>query len=86
MLAFYKVNNRPFIDLLQSAMFFYLNSKLYLWKQQKPKAQKQARRNANEIVKPYVPKVSENKLKDIAWSLDIKESMYTDESQVKQQT
>jgi hypothetical protein len=28
-----------------------------------------------------VPKISDSRLKDLAWSLDIKESMYSDKSQ-----
>ena len=86
LLAFYKVNNRPFIELVQAAMFYAMNKKLYLWKQ-KPKKQERhvpTKKERNTIVKPFVPKTAENKLKDLAWSLDIKESMYSDESQVKQ--
>ena len=86
MLAFYKVNNQPFITVMQAALYYWFNRKLYLWKQhiKKPK-QQQILHSANEIVKPYVPKVSENKLKDLAWSLDIKESMYSNQGQVKEE-
>ena len=82
MLAFYKINNRPFIYVLQSAIFYAMNKKLYLWKQ-KTKKKESVKLETNAVVKPYVPKVAENKLKDLAWSLDIKESMYENEEQVK---
>jgi hypothetical protein len=73
-LAFYKVNNRPFIDAVESAVRFYLGSKLYLWqKQDKPKTIEQIA----EIPKGgiYVPKLSESRLKELTWSLDINENV-----------
>src|SRR3989344_3698354 len=40
-LAFYKVNNRPFVILLQAFIQYQLNGKLYLWKKQtKPQTPK----------------------------------------------
>src|SRR5882762_10525491 len=41
-LAFYKVNNKPFIDFVESAFVFYTKEKLYIWKkeQRKPEAKK----------------------------------------------
>ena len=82
-LAFYKINNRPFIEVLQSAVTFYVKSKLYLWK--KGPATKKAIEASVEAPtnKLYVPKLSQNKLKEIAWSLDIKESLYENTDQVK---
>lgn len=32
MLAFYKVNNRPFIEVIQSYLSYILKSRLYIWK------------------------------------------------------
>jgi len=75
MLAFYKINNRPFIYVVQSALTYFVGARLYLWKQQIKKKKAQSTVSA-EAVKPFVPKVSENKLKDLAWSLDIKEASY----------
>src|SRR5579872_1531460 len=46
-LAFYKVNNKPFIDLLQSAVSFYTGDKLYIWKKQdKPVVPKEVAQSA----------------------------------------
>ncbi len=72
-LAFYKVNGRPFINVLEHAFNYALGSKLYLWKQREPRAQEQ-----KQAVKPAaavlaVPAMSEGKLKDLAWSLNIKD-------------
>lgn len=75
-LAFYKVNGKPFIDVVESAFYFYIGSKLYIWKKvdKKPtnKITDEVQR-AKSLVS--VPKMSESKLKDLTWSLDIKESL-----------
>jgi hypothetical protein len=72
-LAFLKYNGRPFIMAMESAFFFTLHPKLYLWNnERKPvKAkEKAAQARGPEI---YVPKLSESRLHELAWSLDIKE-------------
>src|SRR3989344_4734632 len=33
-LAFYKINNKPFIDFLESAFLYYTKQNLYLWKKE----------------------------------------------------
>lgn len=78
MLAFYKVNNRPFLDTVESAVKYFFNSKLYVWKKNWNKEQK------NEEIKieihrkePQIgiPAISQNKLKELSWSLDINEKL-----------
>lgn len=73
-LAFYKVNNRPFIDAVESAVRFYLGGKLYLW-QKKDKVPTQE--EIAQIPKGgiYVPKLSDSRLKELTWSLDINETV-----------
>jgi hypothetical protein len=71
-LAFYNMNGRPFIVSLEAGLEYYLKNKLYIWKKvesTKPKIQSEEIQKAKQIV---VPKLTEGKLKDIAWSLDIK--------------
>ena len=71
-LAFYKVNERPFIHLLESAFNYTLGDKLYLWrKQDKPIEKSESAESAGALI--TAPKLSENRLKELAWSLDIKE-------------
>ena len=82
LLAFYKVNNRPFISLLQAALYYVVNKKLYLWKQLPKQKKKVQKKEAPQVAQDYVPNSSKNKLKDLAWSLDIKESMYENKEQV----
>ncbi len=72
-LAFYKVNNKPFIDLVESAFYYFFGGKLYIWKKEdrKPEARNMQKNNVGIVV----PKISESKLKDLSWSLDIRESL-----------
>ncbi len=73
-LSFYKVNNKPFINVIESAFNYYTKSKLYLWKKvEKPITPKPGEEN-DPTSSFYVPKLSDSKLKDLTWSLDIKQS------------
>lgn len=72
-LAFYKVNDRPFIQVLESAVYFALSNKLYIWEKRAKKAAEKEVSSAAPT--SYVPKISDSKLKDLAWSLDIKENI-----------
>lgn len=82
-LAFVKVNNRPFIYFLQSLLTFFMRGRLYLWrKQEKKPVPSSTRMEASSTQKLEAPRISESRLKELAWTLDIKESMYTDSSQV----
>jgi hypothetical protein len=75
-LAFYKINNKSFIDVVQASFYYYLGDKLYLWKKadKKPVSQlKDQVEQAKSLLS--VPKISASKLKDLTWSLDIKENL-----------
>ena len=75
-LAFYKINNKPLVYVIQSAFNFYLSNKLYLWKRKdKPLEKNSQSANLPGQTPLYVPKLSEGKLRDLTWSLDIKESL-----------
>ena len=88
-LAFYKINKRPFVLVLESAFKYMLSNRLYIWKSKDIKKIIAEKNKAGGIISSKaesevsIPKLSGNKLKDIAWSLDIKESMYSDTSQQK---
>jgi hypothetical protein len=84
MLAFYKVNNRPFINMVESAVKYYFGSKLFIWKKEdkpRPQTTETAIRDAKNYASVMVPKISDSKLKDLSWSLDIKESIYSNKNQ-----
>jgi len=69
-LAFYKVNNRPFIHMLESAFKYTTKSKLYIW--QKKETESEEEREEKEYNPLSVPNLSNSKLKDMNWELDVK--------------
>ena len=74
-LTFYKVNEKPFINVIEAFFNYTLTNKLYIWKkEEKTMDNKQGSINKNPIEQVYVPKLSESKLKELSWSLDIKEN------------
>jgi hypothetical protein len=73
-LAFYKVNNRNFIELLESMFNFYTKSQLYIWKKEEKKIVKNPNQTPSAPNQIFVPKLSESKLKELSWSLDINEN------------
>jgi hypothetical protein len=80
-LAFYKVHGRfPFIYLVEAATKYFVSNKLYIWKKEEKKPNQEVKEVA-EMKKLIVPKLSESKLKDLTWSLDIHESIYSDKNQ-----
>src|SRR6185369_13391539 len=54
-LAFYKVNNKPFIDFLESAVLYYTKQNLYIWKKQEKKPVAEEKKEI-EPAQVYVPK------------------------------
>ena len=74
-LAFYKYNGRPFIELVEDLFKYLITNKLYIWKKDKPVVVKseEASDEKTEREQVYLPKLSESKLKDLTWSLDIKD-------------
>lgn len=73
-LAFYKINNKPFIDFMEAAFVFYTKQNLYIWKKQEKKIIKtEAPQTQNRQV--YVPRLSDSKLKDLSWTLDVNENL-----------
>jgi len=68
-LAFFKYNNKPFVDLLEAGIQYYIGEKLYIWKKRDRVVE------ATEVNKAppqmYVPRLSDSKLKELTWSLDI---------------
>jgi len=75
-LAFYKVNDRPFIVVVEHAFGYFFGNKLYLWKQREAKSQQvtpaQIASQAS-LTTLGVPKLSSSRLKDLSWSLNIKD-------------
>lgn len=73
-LAFYKVNDKPFIHFVEAYFNYSLKNKLYIWKKTDNPRPTTNSKEALPIEQVYVPKLSESKLRELTWSLDIKEN------------
>ena len=84
-LAFYKINDRPLVSVLEHAAEYYAKDKLYIWSKRQRTPAEVAKETLDSAEDPskFVPDATGSKIKDLAWSLDIKESMYSDRSQQK---
>ena len=71
-LAFYKVNNKTFIEVLEAGFNYYTKGRLYLWK--KDNTPKQVVEAPTPVVETRQKLgLSQGKLHELAWSLDIKD-------------
>lgn len=78
-LAFYRINNKPFVEILESGFRYFLSRRLYIWRKvEKPLHKAGIKKGGEERTDAgvFIPRLSESKLKDIAWSLDVEESIY----------
>ena len=75
-LAFYKYNGKPFAFLMESAFKYFFGSKLYIWKKVEnvPVAKKRKILPSEGAPDLFIPKLSDSKLKELTWSLDIKQA------------
>jgi len=71
LLVFYKMNGKPFIFYLQAGVSYFLSSKLYIWKQRLAKPDNKEQETLPLV--SIVPMTTEDKLKDLSWSLDVQE-------------
>lgn len=76
-LAFVTWNGRKFIDVTASAFAYAFGAKLYIWKKiDKPVTAEEAQKTS--VADAFVaPSLSQSKLKDLAWSLDVKENVFS---------
>ncbi len=74
-LAFYEVNGRPLVVAVEHGFYYLFGSTLYLWTPRQPKAPEAQTRATLTAPSPQmpVPKLSQSRLKDLAWSLNIKD-------------
>lgn len=73
-LAFYKINGKPFIEVLEAGVTYFLGRRLYLWKKETHVETPSApvvSRQAGPSVSP-TSGLSRKKLEELAWSLDVK--------------
>lgn len=75
-LSFYKVHNKPFINVIEAAFYYTLRNKLYIWKKEERLPEARTIKKEEDIVSSLLaPKLSDSKLKDLAWSLDVNEKI-----------
>ena len=73
-LAFYKINNRPFSFTLEAMIRYLFSSKIYLWKKQSlSQNQTQIINKQGQVVdnKIFIPTSSTGKLDKVGWDLNI---------------
>lgn len=72
-LVWYKVNGKPFIYIVQAAVKYFFQTKLYIWKKEKgekkPQKIEMVKVSKNEDGEKL--KLDNEKLRDLAWSLDV---------------
>lgn len=72
-LAFYKINGKPFIFIVNAWITYKLQNKLYLWKKSEPKKIEKKFNPESDDIKNFIPKLSNSKLKDLSWNLDVQD-------------
>ncbi|MBV9349846.1 MAG: PrgI family protein [Patescibacteria group bacterium] len=79
-LAFFKINQRPLMAILEAAFNYAVGAKLYIWQKKKKELPAAADialiGQAEEDPAKYVPAATANKIKDMAWSLDVREHAF----------
>ncbi|TSA44018.1 PrgI family protein [bacterium] len=74
-LAFYKVNGKPFLEVMEAGFNYYTRAKLFLWKRHEAVGKTSEAAAAAETaarVPRGTPKLTRGKLSELAWSLDVK--------------
>lgn len=73
-LARYRPNNKPFINMIEAGFIYFMQSKLYIWKRRKNKInleEKNKAANEKNLINRDTVRLGGNKLRDLAWSLDV---------------
>jgi len=77
-LTFYKPNNKPFINMLESGFKYFTQNKLYIWEKsgEKKKSNQEKQTPSSDANKIRMMKegglqLSGSRLRDLAWSLDV---------------
>ena len=79
-LAFFKYNDRPFISTVENSVKYFFGPKLYIWQKQERKPIKKESAEKNNANLSSLPKLSDSKLKELTWSLDINKNIEDNEN------
>ena len=74
-MAFVKIGGRPFPEMMINGVNFYLKPRLYIWKRTPAKKVEAPKMGEPTPAQLKTPILSESKLSDLSWSLDIKEKL-----------
>jgi hypothetical protein len=72
-LAFYKPYNKPFMFVVEAFLTYISSPRLYIWKKIPKKLHGTSMEKTGPEQGVYIPPITESNLKDLAWSLDIRE-------------
>ena len=74
-LTFYRPNSKPFIFMVEAMFKYVIGDKLYIWKRREVQALRKTENIQNktkeELRTQNLERLTGNKLRDLAWSLDI---------------
>lgn len=72
-LAFFKINNKPFVEIIEAAFNYYIGDRLFLWKKEKGQPKPVAPSAPVASAAPTTAPLTQSKLRDLARSLDIQD-------------
>lgn len=70
-LAFYKLNNQPFINIGQAFIIYLLHGKRYVWKKETKTATPTVQPTVSVVKTPEAQELTARKIQDLARNLDI---------------
>ena len=76
-LTFYKPNNKPFLNIIESGFKYFTQNKLYIWKKHPNKITNNQSRITNtdtnkiRMMHSAGSQLNGSRLRDLAWSLDV---------------
>jgi len=73
-LTFYRPNNKPLVNMLESGLKYVMQNKLYIWKKRVVKKSTQSGENSQKLKEAAAlenARLDSGKLRDLAWSLDV---------------
>ena len=69
------MTEQPFPAILWHAGAYFFRPRLYVWKHTEKKPAPAGKEKKAETVVSAIPKISQSRLTDLAWSLDIEEKL-----------
>lgn len=81
-LAFLKIQEQPFPAIVKNAIKYAFRPRLYIWRHEEKKGKKlSVSPTEREVTIRATPKLSQSRLTDLAWSLNIKDKFRGEEDQ-----